>query len=468
MRDRIYRFQITGESDPFGTSDTCRAWDPAFERSVFLGRTRVSAGDRFERLSEELSAIVGDDIELFSEGDYLYVVSTREEALAPAIEKLRARGFAVATVSTQAVSAPEAEPIPSPRTVSAPAGPIQRERAIDPPGPTSTPLDKPPQWDLKNVFAGVFFFLASAAAVIVIGVWLRPSAPRSPVSLARPDGQVRQIDQPGQPPRAANPTPAPIVKPGGPTRSYAQANIDQPSQRLRDTTDRKPAPNEDSRARTRSDERIHSGSGYPNLVTKNADRNAVAPLPTPPNDSVDASRAAAKRDTTTAQQREARQPRHVDEISGPTAPGPLRTGTGTGSGEETPVPSPRGDGGTHVTPPVQQVPDDRPIAPATVPSEPNVTRPPARAFPKEGTLVWSGHVEKDEQIRISRAGASSGTLAGDRFPGPPIQISLNSKVFSVVTTPSPLNQFSEVVVQSATKGNIVLTIHWTVLFNNSK
>ena len=94
---------------------------------------------------------------------------------------------------------------------------------------------------------------------------------------------------------------------------------------------------------------------------------------------------------------------------------------------------------------------------------PSTSIPKPYDGPKEGTLVWSGEIKKNQQIRISGGAANYGSLSGNLFPGRPIQISLNSNGFAVATTPNPLNQFSELVLQSAINGRIALTIHWTVL-----
>lgn len=294
MRDRIYRFQITGEGDPFETTDTCRAWDLAFERSVFVGRTRVSAGDHFAKLSQELSTIVGDDIEVFSEGDYLYVVSTEEQVLAPTIEKLKSRGFAVTAGNIQAASVPETEPIASlPPVSTESADETEREHAIDPPWRVPTPPDKARQRaDLKKLSFGVFSFVASAAAVIVIGLWLRPSTPRSPAPTRADDG-VRHIDRPSQPPHETNPKPAPSVKPSDPTRSHGEvARINQPSRWPRDTINPKSAPNEKSRAPTKSNGGTPSSPDHLNSLTKSPNGDAVTTATTLSNTLVDASRAA--------------------------------------------------------------------------------------------------------------------------------------------------------------------------------
>jgi serine/threonine protein kinase len=130
---------------------------------------------------------------------------------------------------------------------------------------------------------------------------------------------------------------------------------------------------------------------------------------------------------------------------------------------------------TTPTPPVSHTPapDSNPTptqptpAPVTPPSpEPKVT-PPPKHYAHEGDLVWSGQVDKNQVIQISASGANIGSISGDQFPGDgvPIQVSINSDKFAVVSQPNPLNQFSQIWLRSTMKGNVVVVIHWKVLPN---
>jgi serine/threonine protein kinase len=142
-------------------------------------------------------------------------------------------------------------------------------------------------------------------------------------------------------------------------------------------------------------------------------------------------------------------------------------------------------------PPVQHTPD-KPVD-STPPSHPTVDTPPPdtgtvkptpvdngpsnspetykpappapqRHYANEGNLVWSGQIDKNQVIQISGNSASIGNLAGDPVPGGvPIQVTVTSDKFAVISQPNPLNQFSQMSLRSTMKGNIAITIHWKVL-----
>jgi hypothetical protein len=83
--------------------------------------------------------------------------------------------------------------------------------------------------------------------------------------------------------------------------------------------------------------------------------------------------------------------------------------------------------------------------------------------PTEGNLTWSGEVAKNQLIQISGRSASSGSVAGDAFPGVPIQVSVTPNRFAVVSQPNPLNGFSQVSLRSTMNGHVSIVIHWTRL-----
>ena len=89
--------------------------------------------------------------------------------------------------------------------------------------------------------------------------------------------------------------------------------------------------------------------------------------------------------------------------------------------------------------------------------------PPSYSGPSSGNLVWSGSVEKNQIIEINNGNSSLGSVGGDPLPGVPVSISLNSNKFAVIAQPNPLNRFSRLAVRSSVKGQLVLTIHWSVL-----
>jgi serine/threonine protein kinase len=99
----------------------------------------------------------------------------------------------------------------------------------------------------------------------------------------------------------------------------------------------------------------------------------------------------------------------------------------------------------------------KPVTPAPAPT-------PQRHYASEGNLLWSGQVDKNQVIQISGSTANIGTIAGDPFPGGvPIQVSVSTDKFAVISQPNPINQFSQISLRSTLKGNISITIHWKVL-----
>lgn len=127
------------------------------------------------------------------------------------------------------------------------------------------------------------------------------------------------------------------------------------------------------------------------------------------------------------------------------------------------------------TPPTSETPPptpgpSAPTQPETKPSDTETYSPakpstPQRHYASEGNLVWSGQVDKNQVIQISGGSANIGSIAGDVFPGDgvPIQVSVNSDKFAVISQPNPLNQFSQISLRSTMKGNVAIVVHWKVL-----
>jgi serine/threonine-protein kinase len=160
----------------------------------------------------------------------------------------------------------------------------------------------------------------------------------------------------------------------------------------------------------------------------------------------------------------------------PAQPGENNPGQPAPQQPEQPVPQPPAP---QRPTPQEPTPDNGPSAnpagptpaPSPAPSEPSVSIPkpaPAqRQYAKEGNLIWSGMVDKNQVVQISGSSANVGKLVGDPFPGGvPIQVSINNQKFAVISQPNPLNQFSQVSLRSTMKGNVEVTIHWTVLTEN--
>ena len=127
-----------------------------------------------------------------------------------------------------------------------------------------------------------------------------------------------------------------------------------------------------------------------------------------------------------------------------------------------PVETPSPDSGTTKPAPADNGPSNTPEVYTPAPAKPPA---PQRRYASEGNLIWSGQIDKNQVIQISGNATNIGNVAGDIFPGAgvPIQVSVNSDKFAVISQPNPLNQFSQMSLRSTMKGNIAITIHWKVL-----
>jgi serine/threonine protein kinase len=80
--------------------------------------------------------------------------------------------------------------------------------------------------------------------------------------------------------------------------------------------------------------------------------------------------------------------------------------------------------------------------------------------PLQGTLVWSGNIEKNETLTIGSSQASSGTLTGS-LPGVPIAIRVNTSHVTVVTAPMQSNGWKSIVLRTGAHVHSIL-IDWYV------
>lgn len=427
MSRRIYRFEITEESESFQKSEACRAWDPAFDRVVFVRRFPLTTkNSNPEKFVEAVRGFPGDGVDVFSEGDYLYVYSPNVNDLPAVVEALRQRGVLPFEKMQQVESSAPLLPTRAVPT-SQPTNEYARHSLPPLEYIRATPLQLPervpePCRSKKPLLAGIFIGALALTAFLYL-LWLRQPPLQTSLKY-HPHHEVLP------PPPDTNTHPDTI----------------KPSDKTEPEIDRKL----DNRSRSNDD------------VTRQADRRTTdAGIPT---------------DTNTGSSPR-RRPLESATASSTTSDADLQPPPQLNPPPDAPT-QPRQPPG-NVLQPSPDVADSRPEQrrpeadyppPERVPISPNpINIPPSnppltvRNIPREGTLVWWGEVQKNQQIRISRAGASSGTVAGDGFPGVPINITLNSKAFSVVTTPNPLNQFSDVVLLSTMKGRVALTIHWTVL-----
>jgi hypothetical protein len=88
--------------------------------------------------------------------------------------------------------------------------------------------------------------------------------------------------------------------------------------------------------------------------------------------------------------------------------------------------------------------------------------PPPTPIAKSGTVVWSGHLDKNATITIQGSSASSGTLEGE-LPGVPVMIQVYPANIAVAEFPGPQNGWKEVVLRGSKSQNIVVQIQWKTL-----
>lgn len=106
-----------------------------------------------------------------------------------------------------------------------------------------------------------------------------------------------------------------------------------------------------------------------------------------------------------------------------------------------------------------------PVAPTPNPAPP-LPKPAPPPAPKpvvtSGTIVWSGHLDKNSTITIQGASASSGTLEG-QLPGVPVMIQVSPSDVGVAEFPGPQNGWKEVVLRGSRSQDVVVRIQWKAL-----
>jgi hypothetical protein len=107
------------------------------------------------------------------------------------------------------------------------------------------------------------------------------------------------------------------------------------------------------------------------------------------------------------------------------------------------------------------------IAPPAKPMPRTVVSPPTPqpvqpAVPNSGTIVWSGHLDKNALIIIQGESASSGTLEG-QLPGVPVMIRIYPNDIGVAEFPGPQNGWKKVVLRGNKSRDVVVRIQWQTL-----
>jgi len=80
--------------------------------------------------------------------------------------------------------------------------------------------------------------------------------------------------------------------------------------------------------------------------------------------------------------------------------------------------------------------------------------------PQQGTLVWSGNIEKNKVLTIDSSQASSGTVTGS-LPGVPVVIHSNTAQLTILSAPAQSNGWKSIVIRTGAHLHSI-SIDWRV------
>ena len=80
--------------------------------------------------------------------------------------------------------------------------------------------------------------------------------------------------------------------------------------------------------------------------------------------------------------------------------------------------------------------------------------------PKQGTLVWSGNLEKNSVLTITGSQASSGQITGE-LPGAPVSVRLTTQKCVLLTSPAASNGWKQIVIRTGAHLRSI-SIDWNV------
>jgi hypothetical protein len=81
--------------------------------------------------------------------------------------------------------------------------------------------------------------------------------------------------------------------------------------------------------------------------------------------------------------------------------------------------------------------------------------------PMRGEVIWSGRIEKGQEVRIEGSRPTHGTLHG-ALPGVPVMIEVNSPDIGITDPPGPDNGWKTVSFRSKKGIHLAVVIRWTV------
>ena len=139
-----------------------------------------------------------------------------------------------------------------------------------------------------------------------------------------------------------------------------------------------------------------------------------------------------------------------------------------GAGPTPPASSPPADSPSADAPPSPPVP----VSPPPPPAAPKpVNHPPAAAVkydgPNSGSLVWSGHLMRNEVIEIDGLLANSGLVTGAALPGLPVHVTSETIRAVVLAQPDSGGGFRRFRFRAVVPGNGRITFKWNI-FNDGK
>jgi len=79
-----------------------------------------------------------------------------------------------------------------------------------------------------------------------------------------------------------------------------------------------------------------------------------------------------------------------------------------------------------------------------------------------GTILWSGELDKNSILVLTKDKASIGSVKG-RLPGRPVQVEVEPKELSIRQMPDRANGWSQIVLYSGKKKYTSIKIRWSII-----
>lgn len=112
--------------------------------------------------------------------------------------------------------------------------------------------------------------------------------------------------------------------------------------------------------------------------------------------------------------------------------------------------------------PVEVRPAESVQKPGLQTSEPRQPEPRGYSGPSQGTILWTGEVQKNETVVIEGDSATTGVVQG-KLPGVACMIRVSHPDAAIAESPSPSNGYQKLALRFAKKGKFTVAISWQVL-----